>query len=114
VFVLHADLEAKPGLADALAVAYHDTFLPAIAAQPGFWEARLLRKRSPAFCSYRLVIVFETEALQRQWVATDLHKAAWTRMQSSIAGWSVNTFDMAGSLAGSQEAIAQEATTVDS
>ena len=95
MFILHVDLTAKAGLSDALMATYRDVFCPAIAKQPGFLETKLLRSKPPMARTHRLVIVFEKEELQKQWVATDLHQEAWKELKGNIAKvCSVDFFDI--------------------
>lgn len=84
MFVLHVDLLPKPDQAAELIAAYREVFRPAIIPQPGFRETNLLQARPPAAPALRLVIVFESEQLQKEWVATELHKTVWARMQASV------------------------------
>jgi heme-degrading monooxygenase HmoA len=93
VFVLHVDLRVKPGAADALKATYRDTFCPAISKQPGFLQANLLQARAPELRTYRLVIAFEEEELQKTWVATDLHQHVWSKMEANISQYSVDSFE---------------------
>ena len=90
--VLHVDLELKPGAAPALEKTYREVFRPAISAQEGFADVALLRPRSEGE-DYRLVIVFQSEPLRQEWVASDLHQKVWPQMQSHCARYSVRLYE---------------------
>jgi heme-degrading monooxygenase HmoA len=89
MFTLHVDLSVKPGMTKALEVTYRDIFAPAISKQAGFSETKLLKARSPEAHSHRLVIAFESEELQKKWVATDLHQEVWPKMNANMTEFSV-------------------------
>jgi heme-degrading monooxygenase HmoA len=93
MFILHVELAVKADSSDALAIAYRESFCPAISKQPGFSEARLLLARSSQARTHRLTIAFESETLQRQWAATVSHHEAWAKMEPSITWSSGDFFD---------------------
>jgi heme-degrading monooxygenase HmoA len=93
MFTLHVDLSVKPGMTKELELTYRDTFVPAISKQAGFSETKLLRAISPEAQSHRLVIAFESEELQKQWVATDLHQEVWPKMNANMAQFSVHYYE---------------------
>lgn len=93
MFVLHVDVSVKPGMTKALEVTYRDIFVPAISKQAGFSGTKLLRAISPEAHSHRLVIVFESEALQKKWVATDLHQEVWPKMDANMSQFSVYYYE---------------------
>jgi heme-degrading monooxygenase HmoA len=74
MFEVNVDLSARSGLDEALKSVYRNEFCPAIAQQPGFRETKLLAPRAPRAWTHRLVIVFDREEQQKQWVATELHE----------------------------------------
>lgn len=83
MFILHVDLSVKPGMTKALEGTYRDVFVPAISKQAGFSEAKLLRAISSEAHSHWLVIAFESEELQKQLVATELHQQVRPTMDAS-------------------------------
>jgi heme-degrading monooxygenase HmoA len=93
MFILHVDLSVKPGMTKALEGTYREVFLPAISKQEGFSDAKLLRAISSEAHSHRLVIAFENEALQKKWVATDLHQLVWPKMDASMSQFSVHNYE---------------------
>ena len=93
MFVLHVDLSVKPAMTKALEVTYRDIFVPAISKQAGFSEAKLLRATSSEVHSHRLVIAFESEELQKKWVATDLHQEVWPKMDANMVQFSVHNYE---------------------
>ena len=90
--VLHVDLRPKPGAGPALEQTFHETFRPAIRAQQGFVDVALLRPIAETD-PFRLVIVFENEALRMKWVGTDLHQQVWPKLESHCAGYDAKRFD---------------------
>lgn len=93
MFIVHVDILVKQKMARALEPMFKDVFTPAISIQPGFSQTKLLRAKSGESLSYRLVIVFETQELQKQWVATELHQQVWTKMEAMFAQYSVDDFE---------------------
>jgi heme-degrading monooxygenase HmoA len=93
MFTLHVDLSVKPDMTKALEATYRDIFVPAISKQAGFSETKLLRAISPEAHSYRLVIAFESEKLQKTWVATDLHQQVWPKMEANMVQFSVHYYE---------------------
>ncbi len=90
MFVLHVGLEVKAGEGPALERDFLGPFTAAISAQPGFKAVALLRPDGGG--DYLLSIAFESQALQQQWVATDLHGEVWPIMESHLAGFTLKTF----------------------
>jgi hypothetical protein len=41
---------------------------------------------------YRLRIAFEVHALQKKWVASDLHQQVWPQIEGHCAGYSVKDY----------------------
>jgi heme-degrading monooxygenase HmoA len=93
MFILHVDLSVKSGMTEALKSTYRGVFCPAISEQPGFSETKLLRAKSSEARTHRLVIEFESEELQKKWVATNLHQEVWPQMEAAIAQYSVDYFE---------------------
>jgi heme-degrading monooxygenase HmoA len=96
MFILHVDLTAKPGRFSALETIFRGVFCPAITRQPGFTETRLLLAKFPdENRSHRLVIAFEKEECQREWVRTSLHKQVSEELNDNIkAVYSTEYFDL--------------------
>ena len=93
MFILHVDVSVKPGMTKALEGTYRDVFVPAISKQAGFSEVKLLRAISSEGHSHRLVIAFEREELQKQWVATDLHQQVWPKMDANMVEFIVHYYE---------------------
>jgi heme-degrading monooxygenase HmoA len=91
MFVLFVDMKLKPGAEAALGKTYAEIFRPAISRQEGFRDVELLRPNKEGD-QWRLLIAFESRALQKKWVATDLHQEVWPRMESHFADYSVNDY----------------------
>jgi len=92
MFVLHVELQVKPGAEQDLEKTYNETFRPAISQQEGFQAVGLLRPLDEAK-NYILTILFEDRARQQKWVASDLHQQVWSQMESLCAGYVVNGYD---------------------
>ena len=75
MFVLHVELQVKPGAQKALEDTFVGTFTP---VEDGG--------------EYRLSIAFDDRTAQQQWVATDLHNAVWPQMEGHCLGYSVKNF----------------------
>jgi heme-degrading monooxygenase HmoA len=90
VFVLHVKIKMKPGHAAAAEQVFAGPFKAAISAQPGFSGVQFLRPGDDG--DYVLSIAFESQTLQQQWVATELHAKVWAAMEQHFAGYSLNIF----------------------
>jgi heme-degrading monooxygenase HmoA len=91
MFVLHVDLEVKPGLHEDIEAVYKTVFCPAISKQAGYHSVGLLRPTENGD-RYRLTIAFTNREFQQQWVATELHQEVWPQIESRSAGFSVNYY----------------------
>jgi heme-degrading monooxygenase HmoA len=91
MFVLFVDMKLKPGAQPALEKTYTEVFRPAISRQEGFRGVELLQPNQ-AEDQWRLSIAFESHALQKKWVAMDLHQEVWPQMESHFADYSVNDY----------------------
>jgi heme-degrading monooxygenase HmoA len=91
MFVLYVDMQLKPGSQQALEKTYAEIFRPAISRQEGFRGVELLHSNHDGG-EYRLSISFESHALQKKWVATDLHQEVWPQMESYSADYSVTDY----------------------
>jgi len=93
MFVLHVKIKMKTGEGAAAEQVYNGPFKAAITAQPGFRDVQLLRPDDGG--DPILSIAFENQALQQQWVATDLHGKVWSEMEKHFDGYSLATFTTA-------------------
>jgi heme-degrading monooxygenase HmoA len=91
MFVLHVDMQVKPGSGHALEETFAGTFRPAISRQDGFRGVALLRPTKDG--AYRLTIAFDTQSQQQKWVATDLHQQVWPQMEGHCFGYSVQYYN---------------------
>jgi heme-degrading monooxygenase HmoA len=91
MFVLFVDMKIKPGSQQAMQKTYTGTFRPAISRQEGFRGVELLRPNRDGD-EYRLSIAFESHALQKKWVASDLHQEVWPQMENYCADYSVDDY----------------------
>jgi heme-degrading monooxygenase HmoA len=95
MFVLFVDMEVKPGVEESLKKTYTEIFRPAISKQDGFRGVELLRpnqNRNQDGGEYRLSITFQEHALQKKWVATDLHQDVWAKMEAHFASYTVKDY----------------------
>lgn len=92
MFVLHVDLEVKPGARQTLEKIYVETFRPAISRQEGFHAVALLRPAEDG-SNYLLSIAFDDESFQQKWVATDIHQQVWPQMEQHCAGYSLRRYN---------------------
>ena len=91
MFVLHVAIQVKPGReADSQSV-FAEPFKPAVSAQPGFKSVEFLKPVGGG--DYVLVIVFENQALQQEWVATELHTRVWSQMEANFEGYTVKAYN---------------------
>jgi heme-degrading monooxygenase HmoA len=91
VFVLHVKIEIKPGHGVVAEQVFAGPFKAAISAQPGFSGIQFLRPGDDGY--YVQSIAFESQKLQQQWVATELHAKVWPAMEEHFAGYSLNIFN---------------------
>jgi hypothetical protein len=93
---LHVDLDVDPAKEKELLTNYRTKFRPAISAQPGFVEVKLMKLESavagqaPPNVSYRLLLSFQTEDQRKAWVATATHQKVWPTIQQTLRGPNVN------------------------
>jgi heme-degrading monooxygenase HmoA len=91
MFVLHLDMQVKPGSEPTLEQTFVTTFRPAISRQDGFRGVSLLRPSKNG--QYRLTIAFDTQPLQQKWVATDLHQQVWPQMEAHCSAYSLQHYN---------------------
>jgi heme-degrading monooxygenase HmoA len=91
MFVLHIELMVKPGMQQSLEKTYLDKFRPAISAQEGFNAVQLLHSNDNN-ANYRLSLVFDHQASQKKWVATDLHQQVWPAIADQCTEFSVQGY----------------------
>lgn len=90
MFVLHVHVKVKPGQGLVVEEVFAGPFRKAISAQEGFRDVQFLRSDDGE--NYVLSIVFDNQALQQKWVATDLHGQVWSEMEQYFSGYSLATF----------------------
>ena len=94
MFVLHVIMQVKPGQLPALEDLFRGPFRSAISAQPGFVDVQLLKPQQGEG-DLILAIRFESQTLQQQWVASDLHGQLWPRMEAMLQNYSLARFTTA-------------------
>ncbi len=87
---LHADLAIDPAR-EAEAIEYFETvYRPTAKRFEGYLDLQLLKLtdtivgKPPAGINYRFSITFTTEALRKQWVASDPHQEVWGKLESFL------------------------------
>ncbi len=71
--------------------AFHGSFRPAAAKQPGFVNVTMLKLRTalqgrpPSGANYRFVISFQTEELRQKWVASADHQRVWPLIEKTLS-----------------------------
>jgi heme-degrading monooxygenase HmoA len=91
VFALHVAIKVKPGREEAAQGVFAGPFKAAILAQPGFHTVQFLKPVDGG--DYVLAIVFENQASQQKWVATDLHTQVWSQMEAHFDGYAVKAYN---------------------
>ncbi len=89
-YVVIVDMVVRSGAEAEVERVFSGPFKAAISAQEGFGSVQMLAPSDGL--SYLLVISFANQALQQQWVATDLHTEVWSAMEASFSTYSVRTF----------------------
>jgi heme-degrading monooxygenase HmoA len=102
MFVLHASIKVKPGHEGAAQSVFAEAFKQAISTQPGFKDVDFLTPLEGD--EYVLAIIFESHALQQEWVATDLHTQVWSQMEAHFDSWAVKTY-LSGNLLESERPL---------
>lgn len=92
MFVLHVELEVKPGEQKNLEDTFGGPFTAAISQQNGFRAVKLLRPAEDGDGAYRLSIAFDDRPSQQKWVASDLHQTVWPQMESHCLQYSVRNY----------------------
>jgi heme-degrading monooxygenase HmoA len=92
MFAVFVDFKLKPGEEPELKKTYLETFRPAISRQEGFRGVELL-KPDTGEDPWRLSIAFENPALQKKWVALDLHQQVWGQMEGHFTDYTVHTYN---------------------
>jgi heme-degrading monooxygenase HmoA len=101
MFVIQLDLGVKDGCGAAFEAFYREVFQPALAQQPGFSQTQLLTDHAPQARTHRLAIAFESEALQKKWMATELHDQVSAKLMELISKvCSADQFDLSGMKSG--------------
>jgi heme-degrading monooxygenase HmoA len=91
MFVVNVDIRVKAESNSTLEQTFRSNFYPAISRQQGFSSAELLRPLE-AGSDYFLSLVFDQQASQERWVATDLHQQVWSQMESHFEDYVVTKY----------------------
>ncbi|MEO8736873.1 MAG: antibiotic biosynthesis monooxygenase family protein [Edaphobacter sp.] len=93
MFVLHIELQVKPGQQQVLEKIYVEDFQPAISGQSGFRSASLLRPADDGAGDYLLSLTFDQQTSQQKWVSTDIHQQVWPQIESQCLKFSVKPYN---------------------
>lgn len=91
MFVLHVPITVKPGHEESAQSVFGGPFKSAIKAQPGFKDVQFLKPLEGR--EYVLAIIFESQAQQQKWVATDLHTQVWSQMEANFENYAVKAYN---------------------
>lgn len=100
---LHADLAVDPAREKEMLHAFHSSFEPTAAKQPGFIGVKMLKLRStlqgrpPGAANYRFVIAFRSEGLRQKWVAGADHQRVWPLIERTLSSkdYTIVLYDIA-------------------
>lgn len=93
MITLHISMTVTSGEVAALERLYADVYIPAIAKQPGFRCAQLLRAyREPN--AYEIDIVFDDEGSRSRWASSPEHEMAWPRIEAVCSLITSQGFDV--------------------
>jgi heme-degrading monooxygenase HmoA len=87
---LHVDLSVDPAREEEMLHNFHTIFRPAASKQPGYIDVKMLKLRSavagsaPAGANYRFVLLYKSEELRKQWVATPTHQKVWPTIEKTL------------------------------
>jgi hypothetical protein len=88
--VLHVDLSVDPAQEQEMLQTFHLTFKPAAMKQPGYIDVKMcklesaLQGNAPSELNYRFQLIFESEQLRQQWVASATHKRVWPMIEGTL------------------------------
>ena len=87
---LHVDLSVDPAREEEMLHNFHTIFRPAAIKQPGYIDVKMLKLRSavagsaPEGVNYRFVLLYKSEELRKQWVATPTHQKVWPTIEKTL------------------------------
>ena len=87
---LHTDFLVDTAREQAFVDAWRNEWLPRVRKAPGFVDGQLLKLRQanvgdpPTQLNYRLVQVFESEALRHAWSEAPEHAGAWPPLEKPL------------------------------
>ena|ERR1700761_1409335 len=88
---LHLDLAVDPAKEKEMLDLFEASFRPAIAQQPGFIDAKMLKLRTalrgpaPLGTNYQCILIFTSEEMRQKWVATPTHKTLWPKIEATLS-----------------------------
>ena len=95
MIALQIYMEPHAGKEEELEKAFDNVFVPAISVQKGFIRVILLKSRD-ALREYQIELVFESEELRLQWVASKEHQKAFPQLAALCQRVSWTGFDITG------------------
>lgn len=104
---LQMEFEVEAQHAKAFEDMYHSIYVPAMTVQEGYLSSKLLKIYPPDISkeieaeqttyNYQIMIVFDTEANRRKWVASKQHDIAWPAATDLAKGYKWKGYDVVGS-----------------
>jgi heme-degrading monooxygenase HmoA len=99
MIALQIYMEPVAGKEKELEKKFNQVFIPAISVQKGFVRVSMLKSRE-ALRKYQVELVFESEELRLEWVASKEHQEAFPQIAALCQRVSWSGFDITGEKAG--------------
>lgn len=103
---LQMEFEVENQHAEAFEDMYHSIYVPAMTVQEGYLSSKLLKiypeqtskeiEAEQTSYNYQIMIVFDTEANRRKWVASKQHDIAWPAATALSKGYKWKGYDVVG------------------
>jgi mannose-6-phosphate isomerase-like protein (cupin superfamily)/heme-degrading monooxygenase HmoA len=103
---LQMEFEVESQHAEAFEDMYHSIYVPAMTVQEGYLSSKLLKiypeqtskeiEAEQTSYNYQIMIVFDTEANRRKWVASKQHDIAWPAATALSKGYKWKGYDVVG------------------
>lgn len=99
---LHVDMSVDPAKEQEMLHNFRTIFKPAAVKHPGYIDVKVIKLRSaiqgkaPAGMNYRFILIYQSEELRKQWVASAVHKKAWPTIENTLTSkdYTVLLFDL--------------------
>ena len=99
---LHVDLAVDPAREKEMLHNFETIFRPEAAKHPGYIKVKMLKLRAalqgsaPPGVNYRFSLIYQSEELRQNWVASAEHKKVWPTIENTLASknYTVLLFDL--------------------